>query len=88
MDGIETLDSGRRVVNLDKQMMDLNVNDKKIGNANDMKLGPVITRKTFGQKNTASMLNTVKRLPAHLNTKVRSISITSERITPPLKKVL
>lgn len=86
LDDIDTLDSGRRMPKLDKQMMNLKVTDSQIGNGNSMKLGPVITRKTFGQRNSASSLNTVKKLPAQLTTKVRSISITPEKTKPSLKK--
>lgn len=81
MDDIDTLESGREVLKLDKQVIDSKVTDSKI------KLAPVIMRKTFGQRNSASSHNTVKNLPAQLITKLRSISITSEKTTSPLKKV-
>lgn len=68
-------------------MMNLKITDSEMGKGNNMNLGPVITRKTFGQRNSASSLNTVKNLPAQLSSQVRSISITPGKTKPRLKKV-
>lgn len=81
MDDIDTLESGGRLANMDRHMANLSVNDSKShgnnGSAN-IKLGPVITRKTLSH-NSANSLNTLKRLPPQQPTKTRSIPITPEK---------
>lgn len=81
LDDIETLESGGRLANMDKHMGNLSVSDSKShgnnGSAN-IKLGPVITRKTLSH-NSANSLNTLKRLPPQQPAKTRSIPITPEK---------
>lgn len=81
LDDIETLESGGRLANMDKHMGNLSVGDSKShgnnGSAN-IKLGPVITRKTLSH-NSANSLNTLKRLPPQQPAKTRSIPITPEK---------
>lgn len=81
LDDIDTLESGGRLANMDKHMANLNVTDSKSpGSGENIKLGPVITRKTPSH-NSANSLNTLKRLPPQQPTKTRSIPITPEKST-------
>lgn len=81
MDDIDTLESGGRVANMDKHMSNLSVSDSKSqGNSANIKLGPVITRKTLSH-NSANSLNTLQRLPPQQPAKTRSIPITPEKST-------
>ena len=79
LDDIDSLDSGRRFGGMERQMANLSVGDNNsYGNASaNIKLGPVITRKTMAN-NSASSLNTNKRLPSQ-PAKVRSIPITPQK---------
>lgn len=78
MDDIDTPDSGGRLLNAEKQMTNLSLidNNNSLGSAN-IKLGPVITKKTMAQ-NSATTLNTLKKLPSQPS-KTRSMPITPEK---------
>lgn len=81
LDDIETLESGGRLANMEKHMGNLSVGDSKSHGNNDsanIKLGPVITRKTLSH-NSANSLNTLKRLPPQQPAKTRSIPLTPEK---------
>lgn len=79
LDDIDTLESGGRIANMDKHMSNLSVGDSKSqGNSANIKLGPVITRKTLSH-NSANSLNTLQRLPPQQPAKTRSIPITPEK---------
>lgn len=83
LDDIDTLESGGRLANMDRHMGNLSVGDNKSHGSNgsaNIKLGPVITRKTLSN-NSANSLNTLKRLPPQQPTKTRSIPLTPEKST-------
>ncbi|XP_055322298.1 uncharacterized protein LOC129578157 isoform X2 [Sitodiplosis mosellana] len=79
LDDIDSLESGRRFGGMERQMANLSVGDNNsYGNTSaNIKLGPVITRKTMTH-NSASSLNTNKRLPPQ-PAKARSIPITPQK---------
>lgn len=82
LDDIDTLESGR-IANMDRHMGNLSVGDSRSNGSNgsaNIKLGPVITRKTLSH-NSANSLNTLKRLPPQQPTKTRSIPLTPEKST-------
>ncbi|XP_031617765.1 ankyrin repeat-containing protein kinase A isoform X2 [Contarinia nasturtii] len=89
LDDIDSLDSGRRFGAMERKMANLNVgNNNNSGNSNtsnNIKLGPVITRKPMAHS-SASSLNTNKRLPSQQLTKTRSIPMTPEKSTFGQKK--
>lgn len=79
LDDIDSLESGRRMANMERQMANLSVgNNNSLGNGSaNIKLAPVITRKTITHS-SANSLNTLKRLPP-TTTKIRSMPLTPEK---------
>lgn len=79
LDDIDSLESGRRMANMERQMANLSVgNNNSFGNGSaNIKLAPVITRKTITHS-SANSLNTLKRLPP-TTTKIRSMPLTPEK---------
>lgn len=75
MDIIDNLDSGRYMMNVDKQMANLNLASSHSG-----KLRPVITKKSIGSTSPNS-LNTMKKLPAQpiQMSKTRSMPTSPEK---------
>lgn len=86
LDDIDSLESGRRLVSMEKQMANLSVgNNRMNGTSANIKLAPVITRKTITHS-SANSLNTIKRLPPQ-PMKVRSMPLTPEKSSSSQKKV-
>lgn len=77
MDEVDSIDSGRRMMNVGKQMASLNLNAGHLNNNNNnVKLKPVVTKKTVVDGPIVT-LNGHKKLPAA--TKVRPTTFPPEK---------